>query len=723
MNTFTDPKTLPCLHVFCLHCLNGILKTSGRHDIITCPECRKESEVPRSGNLNDLPTNFRVNSLLDVLAIKECNTTGVKCGNCDKKSSQSFYCFQCCAFWCEASCISLHNGIKANKEHRVLALKDFKDEDYENVLKRPVFCRKPGHEKKELEFFCKICEVPICNACALTYHDSHAKILLEEAANERKLQAKSVIERHKKIAQENRLKIAQLDSDCVKIEEHVANVKRNVQQFADNMIAIIEAQKQEIFDEVENQAKESIQRLEIQKSEIENQVKMTEAGIEQTEALLKRNISAEIIQTNKILDETFQGQVDPVYLPVDNQSVLEFDFVRNQKLFDGAWTDKIGYVKMFPTCSSQSSASGKGISVAIIGLEANFLLTTKNVKGEQSYEKRDYVSVGHDCATEVRVQDNKDGSYKISYFAKGTEKCRLSVKVNGEYVRGSPFAVEVKPRQFRPVLSFGQHGPAAGEFNNPWGVAVNERDEIAVTESGNHRVQVFSSNGTYLRSFGTKGDKQGELNWPAGIAFDNNAGNVVIADCYNNRVQQFSGQGEYLTQFAEKGDLDHQLKRPLGLSLHSDGSLIVADLGNKQIKIFSRTGQFIRKIDKEGFFNLPCHCVEHDGYLVVSDCYEHCIIVFDKSGTFLYKFGKQGTGDGEFNKPEGLSINKAGHLCVCDAGNHRIQVFELSGKFVTKFGTKGEKIGEFNVPISTAVLGDGRIVVTDYGNHRIQIFE
>ena len=73
MTTFTDPKMLPCLHSFCLHCLTGILRTSGRHDVVACPECRRESKVPSSGNLKDLPTNFRINSLLDVLAIKECN--------------------------------------------------------------------------------------------------------------------------------------------------------------------------------------------------------------------------------------------------------------------------------------------------------------------------------------------------------------------------------------------------------------------------------------------------------------------------------------------------------------------------------------------------------------------------------------------------------------------------------------------------------------------------
>ena len=89
----------------------------------------------------------------------------------------------------------------------------------------------------------------------------------------------------------------------------------------------------------------------------------------------------------------------------------------------------------------------------------------------------------------------------------------------------------------------------------------------------------------------------------------------------------------------------------------------------------------------------------------------------------MYKFGKTGSGNGEFNQPRCLSVNKAGHLMVCDDGNHRVQVFELSGKFVTKFGTQGRGKGEFNRPSSTAVLSDGRIVITEFWNNRIQIFE
>ena len=189
MVTFTEPKQLPCLHSFCLHCLEGIQRTSGRHDMITCPECRRESQVP-GGNLKDLPTNFRINSLLDVLAIRECNSTGVKCGNCDKRRVESFYCFQCYSFWCD-ECITGHNIIRANEEHRVLALKDFEDQDIEVVLKRPAFCSRPGHEKKELEFFCKKCQETVCSSCVVTAHDGHVKVLLEEAANESKLQVMS----------------------------------------------------------------------------------------------------------------------------------------------------------------------------------------------------------------------------------------------------------------------------------------------------------------------------------------------------------------------------------------------------------------------------------------------------------------------------------------------------------------------------------------------------
>ena len=165
----------------------------------------------------------------------------------------------------------------------------------------------------------------------------------------------------------------------------------------------------------------------------------------------------------------------------------------------------------------------------------------------------------------MQVHDNKDGTYKIKYSAKETGRCSASVKVNGEHIRGSPFEVQVKPRQFRPVLSFGEQ-----ILKKPWGVAVNEQDEIAVSDVGNHKIHLFKSNGTHIKCFGGEGTQQGEFKRAAGIAFHSN--NIIVAEQENHRVQQISKQGQYRSHFGEEGSLDHQLNKPFGLSIDSDGN-------------------------------------------------------------------------------------------------------------------------------------------------------
>ena len=721
MCNYTDPKQLPCLHSFCLNCLNGIQRTSGRRDKIACPECRQEFNVPDNGNLAALPTNFRINSLLDVLAKKECKTTEFKCGNCDKRSKENHYCFQCCEFWC-GECITFHNRMKANKDHYALALEDFQDHDFENILKRPTFCAIPGHEKKEIEFFCNICDVAICNACALTNHDGHGKILLEQAANERKLRVKSAIESQRKSAQTKRWKITKLDESLSEVEEQAARVKRNVQEFADSIITAIEAKKQEIFDDVERRTKASLQEIGKQKEKFEEQARRHESEIENTETLLKRSTSAQLMQPNELMDKILKEENYRDDSDRDDDFFLEFYFVENHKLFDLVSVEQIGSLKERQARAQQSRADGKGISEAIVGLEAQLVVTTRNKKCQPCYDDNDCVTLevrnrqGENCVAEVQVQDNKDGTHKIKYFAKETGTCSASVKVNGEHIRGSPFEVQVKPRQFRPVLSFGEQ-----ILKYPWGVAANEQDEIAVSDVGNHRIHLFKSDGTHIRSFGGKGAQHGQLNSPSGTVYHGD--NIIVAEQVNHRVQVLSRQGEYLRHFGREGSLDHQLDSPTGLSIDSDCNIIVPDKLNKLIKIFSTDGQFLNKLGTEGSFTKPFHCIQHDNYLIVSDNGDHSVKILDRKGNFLYKFGKQGNADGEYNEPFCLSVNKAGHLLVCDSENHRIQVLDLSGKFVAKFGSKGSGIGKFKAPISAAVLSDGKIVVSDNRNSRIQMFE
>ena len=657
---FSEPKQLPCLHSFCLKCLNGIHQTSPRRDVISCPECRKEIRIPGSGNPSEFPTNFRINSLLDVLAIKECNTTGVKCGNCDKTSNNCFYCFQCCTFWCE-NCITGHNIIRANKEHRVLAIKDFQDQDIEDVLRRPAFCQIKRHENEALKFFCKKCKVAICNACALTEHEGHTRGLLEDGANEHRLRMESLIESLEKKAEEKRNEISKLDQSNIDVQVQVADVKCKVQTTTDQMMAIIEAKKQDIFGAVDNQAKESLECFALRKGQAENQLHIIESAIEETRQLLRRSSSAEILEFNETFDTILQEQ--EAQGESDVERIPRFNFTENKELLSMLNTKGVGSVKTVfnKIKTKQSGAQGKEKSEAVTGFER-------------------------------------------------------------KHVRGSSFEGQIQTRRFRPALTFGECGESVGKLSDPCGVAVNNRNEIAVTELFNHRVSVFSSDGTHLRSFRRKGRNPGEFNFPIGIGFDNN-GNIIVTDFDNNGVQVFSGNGEFLSKFGDKENLDHQLQNPAGLSVTSNGDIIVSDAGNKLIKIFSPRGQFKRKFGGQGSLSAPCHCIQTEQYFIVSDSDEHCIKVFDLEGNFVFKFGKEGNKEGEFSHPRYLSVNRDGHLMVCDLCNNRVQVFELSGKFVTKFGRKGSGKGELNCPLSTANLSDGRIVVSDSNNNRIQIFE
>ena len=116
------------------------------------------------------------------------------------------------------------------------------------------------------------------------------------------------------------------------------------------------------------------------------------------------------------------------------------------------------------------------------------------------------------------------------------------------------------------MLSFGQDVESLGMLKYPWGVGVNDQDEVAVTDCGNDRVSMFSSDGTHLilRSFGRYGKNNGAFWTPTGIAFDSH-GNIVVADSGNHRVQVFDRIGNFLTKFGQQGSRDNQLKFPGGL--------------------------------------------------------------------------------------------------------------------------------------------------------------
>jgi len=301
----------------------------------------------------------------------------------------------------------------------VLALKDFKDKDFETVSKRPAFCQKKHHENEELlEFLCKICKTAICRSCALTDHKGHAKILLEEAADERKLQVKSLIKSQREKVQRKRTNVlSKLDESCRQIKEQTATEKQNAQAFAEKMITLIEAKKQEIIKTVEKQERESLEHLKTQTSEIEDQVKRTEATVKKTETLLQQSVSTELVQLEKTLDAISQEEVmgdEGERVDSAPEGLRQFISVENTTLMKEMNTQGIGSFKtVLKTGAYRSRAAGPGITEVIEGRKAQFVLTTRNAEGEQCYDERECITVEiGNCQTDRTVRRKPESKIK-----------------------------------------------------------------------------------------------------------------------------------------------------------------------------------------------------------------------------------------------------------------------------------------------------------------------
>jgi len=721
IHLYTNPKQLPCLHIFCLECLNDLARTSARDGKIKCPICQTEVAVPEGGTMETLPSCFYVKNLLDTLAIKECNTSKVTCGNCDEKSEEASYCFHCGGFWCKL-CLNGHNILRANKEHRVLSLKDFQDEDFEDVLRRPAFCQKELHEKEVLKFYCKVCEVPVCQNCVIVEHNKHDVEYLEVCARTVKESTSSKLNTVKESSQLFSSYIRESEEASRILEHRLQTIKGQIQGTAESLIWNIQRQKEELITKVENETKTLLERNMKGETELQDKLKKSEAFIRQTERLLERSTGAELVRSKKVIDEHFNQLEVPDEIRPDWPSFLsatEATFLENQEISQSMQGTGIGHLDKSATVAKQCSIERFHAPTATAGLETDFEVITRNSQGEQYYCPGDYITVdvtstqGEQLGAEIKIIHRNNGSYRVSFTPREAVQHILTLRVNGEIIRQFP-SIDVKERSFTPVGFIGEGNIRFDnkKFSNPWGQAVNDSDEIVVSDLSNNRIIVVNEKGDFLRSIG-----HNQLDKPTGICIDDK-GMIFVANRGNNKILLFNAKGEYVRTIHN----GVTLKKPRGISLDVQGNLLVCDAGNKCVRFISPEGCIFKTIGK-GRLHTPLDCLCYENKIIVSDRDAHLIKVYNSEGRFLYEFGSLKNEDGELKDPSGLAVDKTGHLLVSSETNHRVQVFTLDGKFVTKFGEWGENLGQMCSPGGVSVLKNGRIVVSEFLNHRLQIFK
>jgi ABC-type Fe3+ transport system permease subunit len=146
-----------------------------------------------------------------------------------------------------------------------------------------------------------------------------------------------------------------------------------------------------------------------------------------------------------------------------------------------------------------------------------------------------------------------------------------------------PLSEQLRPPSPQLLTSFGRPGNAPGEFNRPEGLCVDSQDRIYVADSCNHRIQVFASDGKFIRTYGNAGKGKGELSYPYDICVDA-AGRQYVCEFGNSRIQVFDANDQPLEIIGGAGAAPGQFSNPWGVALDSAGNLYVADSQNHRVQ-------------------------------------------------------------------------------------------------------------------------------------------
>ena len=179
-------------------------------------------------------------------------------------------------------------------------------------------------------------------------------------------------------------------------------------------------------------------------------------------------------------------------------------------------------------------------------------------------------------------------------------------------------------------------GYGIGQFEQPQGVAVDSSGNVYVADTGNDRIQKFSSDGNFINMWGTTGNGAGQFKYPQGVAVDS-SGNVYVADPGNDRISEFDSYGDLIKDWGNVtgNGAGHgaTVYWKVGVAVDSSGNVYVADPGNDRIQKFSSDGT-------------------------------------------ITKWGTPGNGTGQLVRPQGVAVDSSGNVYVADSGNDRILEFD-----------------------------------------------
>ena len=669
LERYTNPRTLPCLHSFCLTCLGHLpVDGQGGKPFLSCPVCCQTTQLPDRG-VSCFQSAFLVNSFLELheLLQKVSGSQQNSCENCHNEEANG-YCKQCSKFLCKA-CIKWHHGWKEFSCHQVMEVEGVAATASKLVPLKEQPTMECFNHSKPLELYCDTCEQLVCHLCTITkQHQNHDFEPIIDAFPRHQQQIINSLQLVKQKLTTIATFVQGLKTRERNVLEQGVAVKKEIQAAVQQLIPqLLQESERQLRKEVDKHIIAILAEIATHKEESDIATAQLKRYEEFAEEELRIGSQQQILAMKKQMVEGMTAVCSQVK---ENslQPLRETDlrFVKN--------------VSTLETCSGLGSVvdySQLNIAIAnyrtvTAGRNASLELTvTGGFLSPEMLSCQLSPAAHPTVAIRCSVRQMTAGKFEVGYHPSIAGVHQLRVQVGGADILESPFTVEVMPRQA---------GQRFKGLSHPCGVTINKEGLLMVVDRNKCSIITYDpTNGKKTQSFGRKGSGQVQFSNPVGVAMTLD-GRIVVADQDNHRIQVVTAEGEFIAEVGSKGDQTLEFDLPVCVAAHPNGKLFVIEKENDRVQ------------------------------------------VLNDDLSFSHSFGGYGEQPGEMNFPLGVVIDSHGMIYVTDYGNSRVQKFPPEGNFVTIIGNKGEGRGQLNSPAGMCIDSNDILHVTDIDNNTVSMF-
>lgn len=645
-DVFQDPRFLPCHHVYCFQCIQHLVTRAAPSRAYSCPECRASVGVD-----DPLPPAYLVNRMKDLV------------GNATR---------------------TIENIPPSG--------------DAMMCTTRQVACTA---HRRPLDRYCRNCAEAVCSECCGPGgpHQRHLHDPLARAAEV----CKSNVMMEMASLRQQRLTLEGLRLEVAKQMQEItgrcANAEEQVGRSFDTMSEILDKKRKELLWYIEESKQNNLAPLSSRQQKLETAIRaidnvfVTEDQVRMTpdQVLLKdhQRTMAATARVKEQLGGALQLQNTPLPEPI--KIAVEIDCMNEMaKICDHKC--RVNFRTLVEVRVIPSTAEVGKIST--ISFELCKPLKVSSIVS-------DLISVATKKSTQLNFFEDHDGHFLCTYCPENRGNHHLHLEVNDNPVVGSPFNLFVSnlSQMGRPIRTIASmlSSPIALSFNSkklmfvseyernqviafdngtqlkgqgipwvdrPWGMVVDEKDDIIVSEYFGDCVSKFTCGGTQLKTVGKAGSGFGEFHKPAGVAITDET--ICVCDLGNNRVQVFDKDLGFLYIITPARG-----KVLGGVTTSPQGELYVTTTSGVEV-FFLDTGRGTwQRLIRHGDLTSPSavHYDKVNRALFVIDYNLKGIIIFTPEGEFV---AKRMVG---ISSSYGMASDEDGYLYVCDSSNGQIQVF------------------------------------------------